>query len=49
VDVAGVEDLPRILEAGECPWTVARLTDNAVVRFSRPAELPEAAAPDPAR
>ena len=42
----GVEALPRILDAAQFPWTVARLADKEIVRFSRTAELPEAAARD---
>jgi signal transduction histidine kinase len=42
----GVEELPRIMEAEQFPWTAARLRDNDVVRFSRSDELPPAAATD---
>jgi signal transduction histidine kinase len=42
----GVEALPRILDAVRFPWTVARLADGDVVRFSRTADLPEAGARD---
>jgi signal transduction histidine kinase len=42
----GVKELPPILDAAQFPWTVARLKDNDVVRFSRTGELPEAAFAD---
>jgi signal transduction histidine kinase len=42
----GVEALPRVLDATRFPWTVARLENDEVVRFSRTVELPEAAALD---
>jgi two-component system sensor kinase FixL len=42
----GIEALPRILDGARFPWTVARLADDEIVRFSRTAELPEAAARD---
>ncbi len=42
----GIEELPRILDAAQFPWTVARLQANGIVRFSRTDELPEAASPD---
>jgi signal transduction histidine kinase len=45
----GIEELPRILDAAQFPWTVARLKDNDIVRFTRTDELPEAASLDRAR
>ena len=42
----GIEELPPILDAAQFPWTVARLKNNGIVRFSRTDELPEAASPD---
>jgi signal transduction histidine kinase len=42
----GVEGPPPILDTAQFPWTVAMLTDDHIVRFSRADELPEAAAAD---
>lgn len=42
----GIAELPRILDAAQFPWTVARLRDNGIVRFSRTDALPAAAASD---
>jgi signal transduction histidine kinase len=42
----GIEPLPWIMEAGQFPWTAARVRDNDIVRFSRTDELPEEAAAD---
>ena len=45
----GIEELPPIGDAAQFPWTIAALTDNGIVRFSRTADLPQAAAADRAR
>ncbi len=42
----GIEELPRIMDAGEFPWTTARLRSADIVRFARTEELPAAAASD---
>ncbi len=42
----GIEALPWIMQAGQFPWTAARLRDNDIVRFSRTDELPDAAVTD---
>ncbi len=44
--VEGVERLPRIVEAGQFPWTTAQLQQRRVIRFSRLDELPEEAVID---
>ncbi len=41
-----IDELPWIMEADQFPWTVARLTDDAIVRFSNTNELPPEAAAD---
>jgi C4-dicarboxylate-specific signal transduction histidine kinase len=42
----GIVELPSILAAEQFPWTVERLRQGGVVRFSRTAELPEQASAD---
>ena len=42
----GLEEPPPVTAADQFPWVSARLRDGEVVRFSRLAELPEAAAID---
>ena len=42
----GIDALPWIMEAGQFPWTAAKLRDDDTVRFARTDELPEAAATD---
>jgi signal transduction histidine kinase len=42
----GLEGPPQVMEAGQWPWTVARLARGDAVRFSRMDELPEEAAID---
>ena len=42
----GLEEPPSVTAAEQFPWVSARLRDGKVVRFSRLAELPEAAAID---
>ena len=42
----GVEELPRVMDADQFPWTAERLRRGDVVRFSRVDELPAAAAID---
>jgi signal transduction histidine kinase len=42
----GVEALPRVMDAGQFPWTTEQLRRGAVVRFARVDELPTPAAVD---
>jgi C4-dicarboxylate-specific signal transduction histidine kinase len=42
----GMEESPRVLDAGQFPWTTERLGRGEVVHFSRVDELPEEAATD---
>jgi len=42
----GVEEPPQVTAADQFPWVSGRLREGEVVRFSRLAELPEAAAID---
>jgi signal transduction histidine kinase len=42
----GMEESPRVLDAGQFPWTAERLGRGEVVQFSRVDELPEEAATD---
>ena len=42
----GMEESPRVLDAGQFPWTAERLGRGEVVRFSRLEDLPEEAAID---
>jgi signal transduction histidine kinase len=42
----GIEELPWIMDAGQFPWSAARLKGNEIVRFSRTTELPDVAATD---
>ena len=43
---SGVGDVPRMLDVDEFPWSSARLREGEIVRFSRAAELPNAASTD---
>jgi len=42
----GMEESPRVMDAGQFPWSAETLRRGDVVRFSRIDELPEAAAID---
>ena len=42
----GIEEVPWVMDAGDFPWTVARLRDDEIVRFSRTDDLPPEAAVD---
>jgi len=42
----GLEEPPRVMDAGQFPWTTATLGRGEIVRFSRRDELPEEAAID---
>ncbi|HYE94070.1 MAG TPA: ATP-binding protein, partial [Terriglobales bacterium] len=42
----GIERLPRLMNAGDFPWTISRLRDDDIVRFAKLDDLPGAAAGD---
>ena len=42
----GLEEPPRVMDAGQFPWTAARLARGDLVRFSRLDELPDEASID---
>ena len=42
----GLEEAPRVMDAGQFPWTTATLGRGEIIRFSRRDELPEEAAID---